>query len=141
MKQNISFAIAIGIFSTAIFTTSAASAVTISYPTLTNNDTTYNITVTNVQWSGSYNPQIAATLTPGSPSSGTFKTVLSSGNSFLSLRANITNGVVTQTCYYNININNTTGVITAQSSRWTGLPDCSAAVTGSNVALSMKSAF
>jgi hypothetical protein len=95
MKKKLLFAAAIGCLSTTVFTASAASAVTISYPTMTNNDPAYSVTITNVQWSGSYNLQIAATVSAGLASTGTFKTVLTSDNSYLSFRANITHGVTT----------------------------------------------
>lgn len=109
---------------------SQAMAAVYAYPTLTNNDPSGNISVTNVSWSGSYNPQISATVTPGQTSYGTLKSV-SGSYSRLDFRASITRDGVTRTCAFSLTLDNSTGAITAtQAVRWTGEPTCVADTAG-----------
>ncbi|MET3710180.1 hypothetical protein ABIC65_000860 [Sphingomonas trueperi] len=109
------------------------------YPSFFNDDPKYVVTISDINWSGSYYPRIEGTVQPGKQQDGTYKTVGSDSYGSFSFKANITkeNGV-TQTCYYSVTIGYR-GDVTVGSARWTSLPACSAERYGSVVIFRMNS--
>lgn len=79
-------------------------------PVVTNGSSTDTVSISGASWSGSYNPQVAATINPLASSSGALRTVSSFGYSGLSFTATLNDGSG-KSCYFTFNVSNTTGAL------------------------------
>lgn len=101
---------------------SPAAAAFYAFPSLKNNNTTDQLTLGSVSWSGSYSTQIASPLAHGATSSGVLRTVLTSGYGGLTFNAYPIPGNSTDYCLFTFNISNSTGAIVAQGAVAQGTP-------------------
>lgn len=139
MKKLMSVLAAAGTAAALFGSAPAAAQSVYLYPSFFNDDPVYPVTISDINWSGSYYPRIEGVIQPGKQQDGTYKTVGSDSYGSFSFKANITkeNGV-TQTCYYSVTIGYR-GDVTVGSARWTGLPNCSISKLGSVIITRMSS--
>lgn len=118
------------------------------YAYVQNLNASSNIVISNVSWSGSYNPQLPTTILPSRTEVGRLKTVLDYGYSELQFDATITptDGSAPQICHFWFSVQNSSGTIasvtaTRPASNTGQLPTCNGRISsGSNVFFSMTAA-
>lgn len=137
MTKSLLRAIVIGMLGAAGAAMATPAAAATYYPKLVNNSA-YPVTLTKVSWSGSYNPQIAASVAPRTSSNtATYKTMATSGFGYLEFDASFTNAAgVVSTCSFYLSVSNSTGQVSSvQGVRKAGtpLPSCVATYSGTSV--------
>ncbi|WP_334185954.1 hypothetical protein [Novosphingobium sp.] len=110
------------------------------YPSVKNNDPTATLTITNLTWHGSYNPQLPKSILPAQQANAALKTVLTYGYSDLEFDANMVNDDgSTVTCHMWLSIKNADGTLGGTTAtRKVGNPTCSFEAIGSKILFSMS---
>ena len=103
------------------FAVSAAHAQTntLNFITFQNQIQDETVEISDVSWSGSYNPQFStSTVPPNQSVSGTLRTVLPFGQAGFNFRAKVfdVSGTAIKDCYFTMNVSNSTGQLSLVSS-------------------------